>query len=142
MKKPPGNSARLAALSLLEAVMDEGLNLGEANDSHRPPDARDRAFARHLAFGVFRWLTALEWLAQQLLKRPFKTRDRDIHRLILIGIFELWKGGSPPHAAINEAVKLALAEDAEDLAALDERATEPSLPFEDVVKDLKRRGKI
>ena len=43
---------------------------------------------------------------------------------------------------VNEAVKLALAEDAEDLAAFDERAGEPNLPFEAMVKDLKRRGKI
>jgi hypothetical protein len=43
---------------------------------------------------------------------------------------------------VNEAVQLSLAEDAEDLAAFSERAREPNLPFEDVVKDLKRRGKI
>jgi hypothetical protein len=43
---------------------------------------------------------------------------------------------------VNEAVKLSLAEDAEDLSAFDERASEPNLPFEDVVKELRRRGKI
>ncbi len=43
---------------------------------------------------------------------------------------------------VNEAVMLSLAEDAEDLAAFDERAHEPNLPFEDVVRDLKERGKI
>jgi len=43
---------------------------------------------------------------------------------------------------VNEAVRCSLAEDAEDLAAFDERASEPDLLFEDVVKDLKRRGKI
>ena len=43
---------------------------------------------------------------------------------------------------VNEAVQLALAEDAEDLAAFDQRAMEPNLPFEDVVKELRRRGKI
>ena len=43
---------------------------------------------------------------------------------------------------VNEAVKLALAEDAEDLAAFEDRASEPDLPFESVVRDLKRRGKI
>ena len=43
---------------------------------------------------------------------------------------------------VNEAVKLALAEDAEDLAAFDQRAMEPNLPFEDVVKELRKRGKI
>jgi len=43
---------------------------------------------------------------------------------------------------VNEAVKLSLAEDAEDLAAFEERALEPDLPFEEVLKDLQRRGKI
>jgi len=43
---------------------------------------------------------------------------------------------------VNEAVVCSLAEDAEDLAAFEERASEPDLPFEDVVRDLKRRGKI
>ena len=43
---------------------------------------------------------------------------------------------------VNEAVKLTLAEDAEDLAAFDERKREPNLDFEQFVKALKRRGKI
>lgn len=43
---------------------------------------------------------------------------------------------------VNEAVRLQLAEDAEDLAAFDERADEPDLKFEEVVKDLKRSGRI
>ena len=43
---------------------------------------------------------------------------------------------------VNEAVQLSLAEDAEDLEALSNRDKEPDLLFEDVVKDLKRRGKI
>lgn len=43
---------------------------------------------------------------------------------------------------VNEAVKLSLAEDAEDIAAFEERAHEPNMPFADVVRDLKRSGKI
>ncbi len=43
---------------------------------------------------------------------------------------------------VNDAVRLSLAEDAEDLAAFQERAAEPNLSFEDVVKSLKRSGKI
>jgi hypothetical protein len=43
---------------------------------------------------------------------------------------------------VNEAVRLSLAEDAEDLAAFDSRAKEPNLDFEKVVKALRRRGKI
>jgi len=43
---------------------------------------------------------------------------------------------------VNEAVRLTLAEDAEDLAAFDSRAKETALDFGKVVKALRRRGKI
>ncbi len=43
---------------------------------------------------------------------------------------------------VNEAVKANLAEDAEDLAAFEDRSREPNRLFEDVVKALRRRGKI
>ena len=43
---------------------------------------------------------------------------------------------------VNEAVRLSLAEDAEDIAAFTERAHEPDLPFDEVLKDLQQRGKI
>ena len=43
---------------------------------------------------------------------------------------------------VNDAVRRSLAEDAADLAAFEERAREPSLDFEAVVKSLRKRGKI
>jgi hypothetical protein len=43
---------------------------------------------------------------------------------------------------VNDAVRLSLAEDAEDLAAFDERADEPTVDFEDFVKKMKRSGKL
>ena len=43
---------------------------------------------------------------------------------------------------VNEAVKAALLEDAEDLAVFDERGGEPTVSFESFVKGLKRRGRI
>ena len=43
---------------------------------------------------------------------------------------------------VNEAVRRSLSEDAVDLAAFEERAKEPSLDFEAVVKSLRKRGKI
>ena len=43
---------------------------------------------------------------------------------------------------VNEAVKVSLAEDAEDFEAFEIREQEPDYSFEDVVKDLKRRGQI
>jgi len=43
---------------------------------------------------------------------------------------------------VEEAIKLSLAEDSIDLAAFDQRKKEPSLPFEDVLKKLRKNGKI
>jgi hypothetical protein len=43
---------------------------------------------------------------------------------------------------VNAAVRASMAEDAEDLAAFERRAKEPDLTFEDVLKDLKRRGEL
>jgi hypothetical protein len=43
---------------------------------------------------------------------------------------------------VNSAVKHALLEDAVDLEAFEKRGKEPLVVFEDVVKNLKRDGKI
>jgi hypothetical protein len=65
--------------------------------------------------------------------------DPELHRALRLKAADARRSVSD---LVNEAVRLSLAEDAEDLAALDERAAEPSLSFEEVVKDLKRRGRI
>lgn len=72
-------------------------------------------------------------------KRATVYFDPDIHLALRLKAAETDRSLSD---LVNEAVKLALAEDAEDLAAFEERASEPTLPFEDVVKDLRRRGKV
>jgi plasmid stability protein len=43
---------------------------------------------------------------------------------------------------VNEAVRRALAEDAEDLAAFEQRAREPRMNFETLVGSLRKRGRI
>jgi len=43
---------------------------------------------------------------------------------------------------VNDAIRRSLAEDADDLAAFHDRAKEPRVSFESVVRDLKKRGKL
>ena len=43
---------------------------------------------------------------------------------------------------VNDAIRAAFAEDADDFEAFEAREAEPEYAFEDAVKDLKRRGKI
>ncbi|MEE7626575.1 CopG family transcriptional regulator [Methylobacter sp. Wu8] len=43
---------------------------------------------------------------------------------------------------VNEAIRLALQEDREDLSAFEERAGEPTLSYEELLEDLKTHGKL
>jgi hypothetical protein len=65
--------------------------------------------------------------------------DPAIHRALRLKAAETDRSLSD---LVNEAIKLSLAEDAEDLTAFEERASEPNLAFEAVVKELRKRGKI
>ncbi len=72
-------------------------------------------------------------------KRATVYFDPELHRALRVKAAETERSMSD---LVNEAVRLSLVEDSEDLAAFEDRANEPSLPYEDVVKDLRRRGKI
>ena len=72
-------------------------------------------------------------------KRATVYFDPEIHRALRLKAAETDRSVSE---LVNDAVKGSLAEDAEDLAAFDLREPEPSYAFEDVVKDLRKRGKI
>ncbi|CAN5745325.1 hypothetical protein BH23GEM10_BH23GEM10_17710 [soil metagenome] len=72
-------------------------------------------------------------------KRATVYFDENLHRALRLKAAETDQSISD---LVNDAVRLALAEDAGDLAAFRERAGEPTLAFEDVVRDLKRRGEL
>jgi plasmid stability protein len=72
-------------------------------------------------------------------KRATVYLDPALHRALRVKAAETDRSLSD---IVNEAVRLSLLEDAEDLAAFEERAGEPSLAFEDVVRNLKRSGAI
>ena len=65
--------------------------------------------------------------------------DAEIHQALRLKAAETERSVSN---LVNDAVKASLAEDAEDLTAFELREPEPDLPFESVVKDLKRRGRV
>jgi predicted transcriptional regulator len=72
-------------------------------------------------------------------KRTTVYLDSELHHALRI------KAAETEHSMselVEEAIKLSLAEDSIDLSAFDERRKEPSLPFEDVLKKLRKNGKI
>lgn len=72
-------------------------------------------------------------------KRATVYFDAGLHKALRVKAAETEQSISD---LVNAAVRLSLVEDAEDLAAFEARASEPSLVFEAVLKDLKRRGKL
>ncbi|MFH2218842.1 MAG: hypothetical protein ABII68_04175, partial [Pseudomonadota bacterium] len=65
--------------------------------------------------------------------------DPDLHKALRLKSVETSRSVSD---LVNEAVKEALAEDAEDLLAFDERAAEPLISYDEMVKRLKKNGRI
>ena len=72
-------------------------------------------------------------------KRSTVYFDAQIHRGLRLKAAETDRSISD---LVNDAVKLSLAEDVEDLAAFKERAHEPNLAFEDALANLRKRGKL
>lgn len=72
-------------------------------------------------------------------KRATVYFDPSLHKALRIKAVQMERSLSD---LVNDAVRRSLVEDAEDLAAFEARAREPDLAFEDVLRDLRRRGKI
>lgn len=72
-------------------------------------------------------------------KRATVYFDADVHRALRLKAAAADRSISD---VVNEAVKATLAEDAEDLAAFDQRKVERSVSFESFVRALRQRGRI
>ena len=63
----------------------------------------------------------------------------DLHKALRLKAVETSRSVSE---LVNNAIREALAEDAEDIAAFEERAREPLISYDEMVKRLKRDGRI
>lgn len=72
-------------------------------------------------------------------KRATVYFDSVLHKALRLKAAETERSVSD---VVNEAVRVLLAEDADDLAALRDRADEPAVSFESFVRDLKAEGAI
>lgn len=65
--------------------------------------------------------------------------DPDLHKALRLKAAETSRSITE---LVNEAVREALSEDAEDLAAFDERKHEPVVGYDEMVQRLKKDGRI
>jgi predicted transcriptional regulator len=72
-------------------------------------------------------------------KRATIYLDPDLHKALRLKAVETSRSVSE---LVNDAVREALAEDAEDIAAFEERVREPLISYDEMVKRLKKDGRI
>jgi plasmid stability protein len=72
-------------------------------------------------------------------KRTTVYLDPDLHKALRLKSATISRSVSE---LVNDAVREALAEDAEDIAAFEERVTEPVISYDEMIKRLKKNGRI
>lgn len=72
-------------------------------------------------------------------KRSTVYLDPDLHKALRLKAVETSRSMSE---LVNDAIREALAEDAEDIAAFEKRSREPLISYDEMVKRLKRDGRI
>ncbi len=108
-----GLPARRFAFSLVTRVLDQRATLDEANTalasvSGRMP-SRDAAFGRAIAYAALRHKGSLEAVIARALERPLPGHGRSAGRVLLCGAAELLILEGKAHAAVDGAVRLAVA---------------------------------
>ena len=72
-------------------------------------------------------------------KRATIYLDPELHKVLRLKAVETSRSVSE---IVNDAVREALSEDAEDIAAFEERIKEPSISYDEMVKRLKENGRL
>jgi hypothetical protein len=72
-------------------------------------------------------------------KRTTIYLDQDLHKTLRLKSITVSKSVSE---LVNEAVKRSFSEDAEDIMAFEERAHEPLVTYDAMIKSLKKDGRI
>ena len=99
--------ARATAARVLVQVVDEGRSLTDVlpESLKTIQDARQRALVQEISYGTLRWYYRLEGLLGQLLRKPLRKKDADLHCLLLTGLYQLDQLAMPQRVAINETVQ-------------------------------------
>lgn len=101
-----GVAARLKAVQALLPVVQQKTSLTSSlPKAQQKLSTEDAALTQALAFGVCRFYPRLNYWAEQLLQRPFKSQDLDVHLLLLIGLYQLQEERVADYAAIDTCVE-------------------------------------
>ena len=98
-------STRLIAAEILLNVVDHGRSLNdELPAALADTELDDQPFLQQLVYGTTRYYFALDEIIQKILDKPIKDKERIVHMLLAVGLYQLWTLNVAEHAAINETV--------------------------------------
>ncbi|HEI8868920.1 TPA: 16S rRNA (cytosine(967)-C(5))-methyltransferase RsmB [Serratia odorifera] len=101
---------RSIAAQAIGQVLDQGQSLSTILPSlQKNISDKDRSLLQELCFGTLRVLPQLEWCIQQLMAKPMVGKQRTLHYLLMIGMYQLLYTRIPAHAALAETVNGAVA---------------------------------
>jgi 16S rRNA (cytosine967-C5)-methyltransferase len=105
------SAARRVAHKVLVRVFEEGAYADRAFAAEASElDARDRAFAQRVAYGVVQRVRTLDHALEEIGGRRIADLDVPTRAALRLGAYELgFMAGVPPRATVNEAVELARA---------------------------------
>lgn len=108
MKK--NTNLRSVAAQTIEKVVEQGQSLSNVLPAaQKSVGEKDAALLQELCYGVLRTLPQLEWIISKLMSRPMTGKQRTIHFLIMVGLYQLMHTRIPAHAALAETVEGAIA---------------------------------
>ncbi|NDL65958.1 16S rRNA (cytosine(967)-C(5))-methyltransferase RsmB [Acerihabitans arboris] len=97
---------RAIAAKAVAQVLDHGQSLSQLLPAlQNALGDKDRALLQELCFGILRTLPQLEWIIKQLMAKPLTGKQRTVHYLLMVGIYQLLYTRIPPHAALAETVE-------------------------------------
>lgn len=100
---------RFIAIKVLSRVMQKGESLSTAIPKEiKNLDERDRPLAQALVYGVLRWRWQLDSILSKYIKKPLRSKDQDVHIILMLGVFQLLWMRTPDYAVVDAAVESSL----------------------------------
>lgn len=101
-------NVRALAAKVLNQVVEQGVSLSQALPAAQQElSGKDKALLQVLCYGVLRTLPRLDFFCRSLMNKPLTGKQRAMHFLILVGIYQLIYTRIPSHAAVGETVNAA-----------------------------------
>ncbi|XKM13694.1 16S rRNA (cytosine(967)-C(5))-methyltransferase RsmB [Orbaceae bacterium ac157xtp] len=105
----PYNLRSLSAM-VIDDVLESGCSLSNAlTKVAAKVNEKDKSLLQEICFGTLRVLPELEFYLQSLMDKVMTSKNRKIHYLLLVGLYQIIHTRIPEHASVGETVNGVLA---------------------------------